>query len=38
MEFAYIIYSHGPMGFVVGEAKEVLLLQMFREYGKEMMY
>ena len=27
---AYIIHCHGPVSFVVGEAKEVLLLQMSR--------
>jgi hypothetical protein len=33
---AYIIYYHGPTGFEVGEAKEVLSLQMLGDYGKTM--
>ena len=35
---AYIIHCNGLTGFVVGEAKEVLLLQMSRDHGKEMPF
>jgi hypothetical protein len=38
MELAYIIYSNSPTGSVMGHAKEVLLLQMSMDYGREMMY
>ena len=33
---AYIIHCHGPISFVVGEAKEVLSLQMLGDYDKEI--
>ena len=33
---AYIIHYHGPMGFVVREAKEVLSMQKPRDHDKEM--
>ena len=35
---AYIIHYHDPMSFAMGEAKEVLLLQMTRDHGKEMSF
>ena len=35
---AYIIHCHDPTGFAVGEAKEVLLLQLSRDYDKEMPF
>ena len=38
MEPAFIIHNHGVMGFVIGEAKEVLLLQMSRDHGRDLMF
>ena len=35
---AYIIHYHGPMGFTMREVKEVLLLRMSRDHGKEMPF
>ena len=31
----YIIHYHGPMSIAMGEAKEVLSLQMPRDHGKK---
>ena len=31
-----MIHCHGPMGFVVGEAKKVLSLQMSGDHAREM--
>ena len=36
--FGQKAYLHGPMGFVVGEAKEVLLSQMSGDHGTEMLF
>ena len=35
---AYGVHSHGPKDFAVGEAKEVLSLQMLGDHGKEMLF
>ena len=35
---AYIIHYHGPMGFVLWEAKDVLLLQKSRDHGRKMLF
>ena len=35
---AYTIHCHDPTNYVVGEAKEVLLLQKSRDHGKEMRF
>jgi hypothetical protein len=34
----YVIHCHGLMGFAMGEAKEVYLLQMSRDHGIEMLF
>ena len=35
---AYIIHCHGPKGFVMRDAIEILLLQKPRNHGKEMSF
>ena len=35
---AYIIHHHGPTCFDVREAKEILLLQMPMDHGKELPF
>ena len=35
---SYIIHCHDPMGFVVGEVKDVLLLQMSRDRDRESRF
>ena len=34
----YIIHCHGPTGFALGEAKEVLLLQILGDHGREISF
>jgi hypothetical protein len=34
--FGLVIHCHGPTSFAMREAKEVLLLQMSRDHGREM--
>ena len=33
-----IIHCHGPTSFAMREEKEVLLLQMSRDHGREMTF
>ena len=35
---AYIIHYHGPTDFAMGEAKEVLSLQMSEDHGRELPF
>ena len=35
---AYIIHSHGPTGFAMGEAKRLLSLQMLGDHALEMPF
>ena len=35
---AYIIHYHGPKGFALGRAKDVLSLQMLRDHSIEMLF